>query len=80
MILTLIPKTPETKKVRTLICKIPKIAIHIESNFRTLTELNVSDGLLDVVVDGVSGVDEETVVELHRLGTLTTELSRDDNL
>lgn len=54
--------------------------MHIESKLRTLTELNVSDRLLDVVVDGVSGVDEETVVELHRLGTLTTELSRDDNL
>ncbi|GMT20616.1 hypothetical protein PFISCL1PPCAC_11913, partial [Pristionchus fissidentatus] len=46
----------------------------------SLTELDVSDGLLDVVVDGVSGVDKKTVVELHRLGTLTTELSRDNDL
>ncbi|GMR43026.1 hypothetical protein PMAYCL1PPCAC_13221, partial [Pristionchus mayeri] len=46
----------------------------------SLTELDVSHGLLDVVVHGVSGVDEETVVELHRLGTLSTELSGDDDL
>ena len=47
---------------------------------RTLTELHVPDSLLDVVVDGVSGVDHESVDELHGLGTLTAELARDDNL
>ena len=46
----------------------------------TLTELHVPDSLLDVVVDGVSGVDHESVDELHGLGTLTAELARDDNL
>ena len=46
----------------------------------TLTELHVPDSLLDVVVDGVSGVDHESIDELHGLGMLTAELARDDNL
>ena len=45
----------------------------------TLTELHVPDSLLDVVVDGVSGVDHESIDELHGLGMLTAELARDDN-
>ena len=46
----------------------------------TLTELHVPDSLLDVVVDGVSGVDHESIDELHGLGMLIAELARDDNL
>ena len=46
----------------------------------SLTELNVSDGLLDVVVDWVSRVNHESINELHGLSTLSTKLSRDDNL
>lgn len=46
----------------------------------TLTKLNVSDGLLDVVIDWVSGVNHESVDELHGLGTLSAKLSGDDNL
>ena len=46
----------------------------------TLTELHVPDSLLDVVVDGVSGVDLWSVDELHGLGTLITLPARDDNL
>ena len=46
----------------------------------TLTELHVPDSLLDVVVDGVSGVDLWSVDELDGLGTLITVPARDDNL
>ena len=38
------------------------------------------DGVVDEVNSGLTGVDHETVGELHRLGTGSTELARDDNL
>lgn len=39
----------------------------------------MTNSLLDVVVDWVSGVDHDSVDELHGLSTLATELARDDN-
>lgn len=46
----------------------------------TLSQLDVLDGTLNVVVDWVTRVNHQTVDELHGLGTLTTELTRDDDL
>lgn len=46
----------------------------------TLTEENVTDGVVDVVASGLTGVDKETLGELHRLGTSSTELARDNDL
>ena len=38
------------------------------------------DGVVDELLSGLTGVDHETVGELHGLGTGSTELARDDNL
>ena len=38
------------------------------------------NGVVDEVKGRLTGVDHETVRELHRLGTRGTELARDDNL
>lgn len=46
----------------------------------TLSEEHVADGIVDVVLGGLSRVDEQTVGELHRLCALSAELSRDDDL
>ena len=46
----------------------------------TLTEHDVPDGVVNELDRGLTGVDHETVRELHRLGTRGTELARDDNL
>jgi len=40
----------------------------------------MTGGGLDVVVARISRVDHETIDELHRLGTLTTQLAGDDDL
>ena len=41
----------------------------------TLSEQDVADGGVNVVVDGVSAVDHQTVHELHGLGPLTPQLA-----
>lgn len=46
----------------------------------SLAQQHVPGGGIDVVVDGVSGVDHQTVDELHRLGTLTAQLAGHDHL
>ena len=46
----------------------------------TLTEEDVSDGVVDVVAGGLTRVDHETVGELHRLGTGGTQFTGNDNL
>ena len=46
----------------------------------TLSEEDVSDGVVDVVTGGLTGVDHESVGELHRLGTGGSQLSGDDDL
>lgn len=46
----------------------------------TLAEHDVADGVVNEVEGGLTGVDHEAVGELHRLGTGSTELARDDNL
>jgi len=46
----------------------------------TLTEVDVSYGLVDEIACWLTGVDHETVGKLHCLCTGSTELSRDDDL
>lgn len=46
----------------------------------TLLHQNVADGLVNELANGLTGVDHEAVGELHRLGTGSTELARDDDL
>lgn len=45
----------------------------------TLAEENVTNGVVDKVTGGLTGVDHEAVGELHGLGTGSTNLSRNDN-
>ena len=45
-----------------------------------LSEEHVTASGVDVVVAGVSGVDHETVDELHGLGSLTAQLARHHHL
>lgn len=46
----------------------------------TLTHENVAGGVVDEVTSGLTRVDHESVGELHRLGTGSTEFTRNDNL
>lgn len=46
----------------------------------SLPKKHVSCGSVDVVIAGVTRVDHEAIYELHGLGTLTTQLARDDDL
>lgn len=46
----------------------------------SLPQENVTAGRVNVVVHWVSGVDHETVDELHGLGPLSPQLARDNNL
>ena len=46
----------------------------------TLTEENVTDGVVDKVAVGLTGVDHETVGELHRLCTGSTQLAGNNDL
>ena len=46
----------------------------------TLSEENVSDGVVDEVDSGLTRVDHETVGELHRLGSSGPEFTRDNDL
>jgi hypothetical protein len=46
----------------------------------TLTKKDVTNSSLDEVASGLTRVDHETIGELHRLGTSSTELARDNNL
>ena len=46
----------------------------------TLSEHDVPDGVVNEVLSGLTGVDHETVGELHRLSTGSTELARDNDL
>lgn len=46
----------------------------------TLSEENVSDGVVNKVTSGLTRVDHEALSELHRLGTSSTELAGNDNL
>ena len=45
----------------------------------TLTEHEVPDGVVNEVLSGLTGVDHETVSELHGLGTSGTQFSGNDN-
>ena len=45
----------------------------------TLSEHDVPDGVVNEVLSGLTGVDHETVSELHGLGTSSTKLAGNDN-
>jgi len=45
----------------------------------SLTQQDVTSGSVDVIVARITRVDHQTINELHGLGTLTTELSGNDN-
>jgi hypothetical protein len=46
----------------------------------TLAKKDVANSSLNEVASGLARVDHETISELHRLGTSSTELARDNNL
>jgi hypothetical protein len=46
----------------------------------TLPEQNVTGGVVNEVLSGLTGVDHEAVGELHGLGTGSAQLAGDDNL
>ena len=46
----------------------------------TLSEEDVTDGSIHIVLDGLTSLDHVTITELHALGTLSTQLTRDDDL
>ena len=55
--------------------------LHLDLDTKdTLSEHDVSYGVVDEVLSGLTRVNHETVGELHRLGTGSTELARNDNL
>ena len=39
----------------------------------------MADGIVDIVIDRLARVDHQAVNKLHRLGTLSTQLARDDD-
>lgn len=45
----------------------------------TLSEQDVSDGVVDVVSSGLTRVNHESVGELHRFGSSSSEFTRDDD-
>merc|ERR1719378_507914 len=53
--------------------------LHLQTD-DSLAEEDVADGNVDVLSHWVTGVDHQTVGELHCLGTLSTKLTRDDDL
>ena len=53
---------------------------HYLDSKHTLPQENVSASRVDIVVDGVSRVDHETVHKLHGLGPLAPQLSAHDHL
>lgn len=46
----------------------------------TLAEQDMTNGIIDEILAGLTGMDHEALDKLHGLGTLATELTRDDNL
>jgi hypothetical protein len=52
--------------------------LHFDSE-DTLAQENVTDGVVDEVTSGLTGVDHESVSELHGLSTGGTELARNDD-
>jgi len=45
----------------------------------TLSEENVSDGVVDELLSGLTGVDHETISELHGLSSGSSQFTRDNN-
>ena len=46
----------------------------------TLPQFDVSDGGINVISDGLTGVDHESVGEFHGLGTLSSQFSWNKNV
>src|SRR5690606_31176929 len=46
----------------------------------TLTKHNMANSIINKIIDRLTSVDHETINKLHRLGTLSTELTRNNNL
>lgn len=58
-----------------------KQRLHLDLDTQhTLTEENVADSIVNKVASGLTRVDHESIGELHRFGTSSTELARNDNL
>lgn len=53
--------------------------VTIKKNQLTLSEKDVAHSFVDVVDCWVSTVDHQAIDELHRLGSLPSQLSGDDN-
>ena len=45
----------------------------------TLSQHNVTNSAINKITDGLTRVDHETIGKLHRLGTSSTELTRDND-
>ena len=68
-------------KVSYVLWKKCEIDLHLDLDTQdTLSEENVSDGVVDEVNSGLTRVDHETVGELHRLGSSGPEFTRDNDL
>ena len=52
---------------------------HLDAE-HSLSEQDVSAGHVHILVDGVSGVDHQTINKLHGLGSLSSQLARHNNL
>ena len=52
---------------------------HLDSQ-DSLPEEDVSAGHVDVLIDGISGVDHQTVNKLHSLGSLSSQLAAHHDL
>ena len=46
----------------------------------TLTQQDVANSRVDAVADDLTALQHVTILELHALGTLSTQLARDDDL
>ena len=73
MIFTRIPSTPEQDFLKY------RLQLAIEKWIITLTKRHVSDSRVNVHVGWVTAVDHQAIDEFHALGTLTSQLSRNNN-
>ena len=70
----------QKKITREYLCHMPKFLVtHLDTQ-DSLPQEDVTASGVDVVVAWVTGVDHESVHELHGFGTLTTELAGNYNL
>ena len=65
--------------MRTMILRRKSLTPYLDAK-DSLSEQDVSAGHVHVLIDGVSGVDHQTVNKLHGLGSLSSQLARHNNL